>query len=145
MRKKSKARLKPALKCELCEGSLKLKKVIPAAHIFPELRTYGCVECGALRSVEDEAELHDAPGVPRQGSPNSGCGPDGDATKQQPPRLSVLEAARHCSPPIAHPLLQGRGGSALGAVASTRIHCQKIIVREFALKARSWSRCWIHR
>jgi hypothetical protein len=57
MPKKSKARLKPALRCELCEGSLKLKKVIPAAHIFPELRTYGCVECGALRSVEDEAEL----------------------------------------------------------------------------------------
>ena len=57
MSKKSKALLKPALKCELCEGSLKLKKVIPAAHIFPELRTYGCVECGVLRSVEDEAEL----------------------------------------------------------------------------------------
>lgn len=54
---KSKARLKPALKCELCEGSLKLKKVIPAAHVFPELRTYACVECGALRSVEDEAGL----------------------------------------------------------------------------------------
>jgi len=46
-----------ALKCELCEGGLKLKKVIPAAHIFPELRTYECVECGVLRSVEDEAEL----------------------------------------------------------------------------------------
>jgi len=57
MRKKSNAPLKPALKCELCEGILKLKKVIPAAHIFPELRTYACVECGALRSVEDEAEL----------------------------------------------------------------------------------------
>jgi len=57
MRKKSKAPLKPALKCELCEGILKLKKVIPAAHIFPELRTYACVECGVLRSVEDEAEL----------------------------------------------------------------------------------------
>ena len=57
MRKKPKGVLKPALKCELCEGSLKLKKVIPAAHIFPELRTYGCVACGMLRSVEDEAEL----------------------------------------------------------------------------------------
>ena len=57
MRKKPKGLLKLALKCELCEGSLKLKKVIPAAHIFPELRTYACVECGVLRSVEDEAEL----------------------------------------------------------------------------------------
>ena len=36
MRKKSKA----ALKCELCEGSLKLKKVIPAAHVFPDLRMH---------------------------------------------------------------------------------------------------------
>jgi len=57
MPRKPKGPLKPALKCELCEGSLKLKKVIPAAHIFPELRTYGCVDCGMLRSVEDEAEL----------------------------------------------------------------------------------------
>jgi hypothetical protein len=57
MPKKSTGLLKPALKCELCEGTLKLKTVIPAAHIFPELRTYECVECGALRSVENEAEL----------------------------------------------------------------------------------------
>jgi hypothetical protein len=57
MRKKPRGLLKSALKCELCEGSLKLKKVIPAAHVFPELRTYACVECGVLRSVEDEADL----------------------------------------------------------------------------------------
>jgi hypothetical protein len=49
--------LKPALKCELCEGRLKLKTVIPAAHVVPELRTYACVDCGVLRSVEDETEL----------------------------------------------------------------------------------------
>ena len=57
MRKKSKAPLKPALKCELCDGRLKLKTIIPAAHVLPELRTYACVDCGVLRSVEDEAEL----------------------------------------------------------------------------------------
>jgi hypothetical protein len=57
MPRKPRAPRKPALKCELCEGDLQLKKVIPAAHIFPELRTYACVECGVLRSVEDEAEL----------------------------------------------------------------------------------------
>ena len=57
MPKKSTGLLKPALKCELCEGNLTLKKIIPAAHVFPELRTYECVECGVLRSVEDETEL----------------------------------------------------------------------------------------
>jgi hypothetical protein len=57
MRIKPKGLLKPALKCELCEGQLKLKAVIPAAHVLPELRTYACTECGVLRSVEDEAEL----------------------------------------------------------------------------------------
>ncbi len=57
MRMTPKGLLKPALKCELCEGRLKLRTVIPAAHVVPELRTYGCVDCGVLRSVEDEAEL----------------------------------------------------------------------------------------
>ena len=57
MRMTPKGLLKPALKCELCEGRLKLKAVIPAAHVVPELRTYVCVDCGVLRSVEDEAEL----------------------------------------------------------------------------------------
>ena len=57
MRRKPKGLLKSSLKCELCQGRLKLKNVIPAAHVLLELRTYGCVECGVLRSVEDEAEL----------------------------------------------------------------------------------------
>ena len=57
MRMTPKGLLKPALKCEVCEGRLKLKTVIPAAHVVPELRTYACVDCGLLRSVEDEAEL----------------------------------------------------------------------------------------
>ena len=57
MRMTPKGLLKPALKCELCDGRLKLKTVIPAAHVVPELRTYACVDCGVLRSVEDEAEL----------------------------------------------------------------------------------------
>ena len=57
MRMKPKDLLKPALKCELCEGRLKLKTVIPAAHVLPELRTYACVDCGVLRSVENDAEL----------------------------------------------------------------------------------------
>jgi hypothetical protein len=34
-----------------------LKRVIPAAHIFPELKTYQCRVCGNLRTVEHEAEL----------------------------------------------------------------------------------------
>jgi hypothetical protein len=34
-----------------------LKTVIPAAHIFPELKTFQCVGCGLLRTVENESEL----------------------------------------------------------------------------------------
>ena len=58
MRMTPKGLLKPALKCELCEGRLKLKTVIPAAHVVPELRTYACVDCGVLRSVEDLSLIH---------------------------------------------------------------------------------------
>jgi hypothetical protein len=36
---------------------MKLGTVIPAAHIFPELKTFQCVGCGNRRTVEDEAEL----------------------------------------------------------------------------------------
>jgi hypothetical protein len=57
MHMKPKGLLKPALKCEICEGNLVLKTVIPAAHALPELRTYACVDCGVLRSVENEGEL----------------------------------------------------------------------------------------
>jgi hypothetical protein len=44
-------------KCAICLDKMQLKKVIPAAHIFPELRTFQCVGCGNLRTVEDVAEL----------------------------------------------------------------------------------------
>jgi hypothetical protein len=44
-------------KCEICDGAMKLKRVIPAAHIFPELKTFQCMGCGLLRTVEDVAEL----------------------------------------------------------------------------------------
>jgi hypothetical protein len=36
---------------------MKLKRIIPAAHIFPELKTFQCTGCGNLRTVEDEREL----------------------------------------------------------------------------------------
>jgi len=36
---------------------MKLRTVIPAAHIFPELKTFQCVGCGNRRTVEDESEL----------------------------------------------------------------------------------------
>jgi hypothetical protein len=43
--------------CLICTGAMKLRSVIPPAHIFPELRTYQCQGCGSLRTVEDEADL----------------------------------------------------------------------------------------
>jgi hypothetical protein len=36
---------------------MKLKSIIPAAHIFPELKTFQCAGCGNRRTVEDAAEL----------------------------------------------------------------------------------------
>jgi hypothetical protein len=36
---------------------MKLKSVIPAAHIFPELKTFQCTGCGNRRTVEDISEL----------------------------------------------------------------------------------------
>jgi hypothetical protein len=58
MARKRKAAKKAAPpKCGICAGLMKLKRVIPAAHIFPELKTYQCRVCGNLRTVEDEAEL----------------------------------------------------------------------------------------
>jgi acetone carboxylase gamma subunit len=48
--------------CLVCDGVMTVKRVIPAAHIFPELRTYQCEDCGVMRSVESEKEL--APIVP---------------------------------------------------------------------------------
>ena len=44
-------------RCTICRSIMKLKCTIPAAHIFPELKRFQCVECGALRSVEDETDL----------------------------------------------------------------------------------------
>ena len=44
-------------KCGICAGFMKLKRTIPAAHIFPELKTFQCTGCGFLRTVEDQAEL----------------------------------------------------------------------------------------
>jgi hypothetical protein len=46
---------KPA--CGVCGGFMKVTRVIPAAHIYPELRTYRCNECGVSRTVENEKEL----------------------------------------------------------------------------------------
>ena len=56
-RKKSAARKVAEQKCAICADTMKLKRVIPAAHIFPELKTFQCVGCGNLRTVEHEAEL----------------------------------------------------------------------------------------
>ncbi len=44
-------------KCSICADPMQIKKIIPAAHIFPELRTFQCSGCGNLRTVEDVAEL----------------------------------------------------------------------------------------
>ena len=58
MPSKPKAAKKSAVpKCEICAGLMILKRVIPAAHIFPELKTYQCRVCGNLRTVEHDAEL----------------------------------------------------------------------------------------
>ena len=57
MAKKAKAAKKIAAKCAICEGKLKLKTVIPAAHIYPEMRTFQCDGCGYLRTVENDSEL----------------------------------------------------------------------------------------
>jgi C4-type Zn-finger protein len=60
MARKTKAPKKAKIaepKCGVCEGAMKLKSVIPAAHIFPELKTYQCADCGNRRTVEDVAEL----------------------------------------------------------------------------------------
>jgi hypothetical protein len=36
---------------------MRIKTIIPAAHIFAELKTFQCRGCGNLRTVEDIAEL----------------------------------------------------------------------------------------
>jgi hypothetical protein len=43
--------------CPICLGAMTLRSTIPQAHIFPELRTYQCADCGNLRTVEDETDL----------------------------------------------------------------------------------------
>ena len=58
MPKKRKAAKKVAgPKCAICDAPMRLRKVIPQAWIFAELRTFQCAGCGCLRTVEDEAEL----------------------------------------------------------------------------------------
>jgi hypothetical protein len=57
MPRKRKAKVVAGPKCAICDGIMNLKKVIPRAHVFPELRTYQCAGCGNLRTVEDESEL----------------------------------------------------------------------------------------
>jgi hypothetical protein len=56
-KKRNAARKLAEPKCTVCADRMKLKRIIPAAHIFPELKTYQCVGCGNLRTVEDEREL----------------------------------------------------------------------------------------
>jgi hypothetical protein len=56
-KKRNTARKAAVPKCAVCADTMKLKRVIPAAHIFPELKTFQCVGCGNLRTVEDEREL----------------------------------------------------------------------------------------
>ena len=55
-KKKKQARAPAGPTCVICSGTMKLKSVIPAAHIFAELKTFQCDGCGNLRSMED-AEL----------------------------------------------------------------------------------------
>jgi hypothetical protein len=44
-------------KCQICADTMKLKSIIPAAHILPELKTFQCVGCGNRRTVEDVVDL----------------------------------------------------------------------------------------
>jgi hypothetical protein len=55
-KKRAKARKSPGPTCSICSDTMKLKSVIPAAHIFAELKTFQCGGCGNLRTMED-AEL----------------------------------------------------------------------------------------
>ena len=60
MKRQTKAKSPKKLKgphCLVCDGVMTVKRVIPAAHIFPELKTYQCEDCGVMRSVENEQEL----------------------------------------------------------------------------------------
>jgi uncharacterized Zn finger protein len=57
MAKNRKAPKRAKAACGICGGTMKLHRVIPAAHIFPELKTFQCCECGNLRTVEDVIEL----------------------------------------------------------------------------------------
>jgi hypothetical protein len=56
MAKKKKERKLAGLTCAICADTMKLKRVIPAAHIFAELKTFQCDGCGNLRTLEG-AEL----------------------------------------------------------------------------------------
>jgi hypothetical protein len=54
MAKKRKQAPQPAAPtCAICAGTMELKSVIPAAHIFAELKTFQCHGCGNLRTLED--------------------------------------------------------------------------------------------
>ena len=56
-RKRKAKKAEPRPQCAICTEPMTLKSVIARAHIFPELRTYQCIGCGSLRTVEDESEL----------------------------------------------------------------------------------------
>jgi hypothetical protein len=56
-KKRNGARKVAEPRCTVCADLMKLKRVIPAAHIFPELKTFQCIGCGNLRTVEDQREL----------------------------------------------------------------------------------------
>ena len=53
MAKKKKQPKRAGLTCAICADTMKLKSVIPAAHIFAELKTFQCDGCGNLRTLED--------------------------------------------------------------------------------------------
>lgn len=57
MPKKRKPARKAGPMCPICSEPMQLKMTIPKAHIFAELKTFQCGECGNLRTVEDEIEL----------------------------------------------------------------------------------------
>ncbi|HYI26550.1 MAG TPA: hypothetical protein VD863_01755 [Bradyrhizobium sp.] len=56
-KKRNPARKIAQPKCSICAEPMRIKTIIPAAHIFPELKTFQCRGCGNLRTVEDIAEL----------------------------------------------------------------------------------------
>jgi hypothetical protein len=73
--------------CPVCSGTMRLKSKIPAAHVFPELKTFRCLECGNLRTVEDEVELAiaDLTGI----VPSPGVAPDAPTSISSTSRVRI--------------------------------------------------------